>query len=160
MLALWRTMMAASLVSLAAGHPDLVGTEAPDFTLTTLDGKEVSLKAQRGHIVVLHFWATYWESCAAGMGNLDKLYREFKLKGVAFYGVNVGQLPRVVRDFVKTRGFAYPQLINARGELILKFEATDAPTVVIIGRDGKINSYMQDELREENLRSALKATME
>lgn len=53
------------------------------------------------------------------MGYLDKLSRGFKNQGVIVFGVNVGQLPRVVRDFIKKRGYTYPQLINARGELIL-----------------------------------------
>ncbi|MCL4395497.1 MAG: TlpA family protein disulfide reductase, partial [Chloroflexi bacterium] len=96
----------------------------------------------------------------ADMGYLDKLYREFKDRGVMVYGVNVGQLPRLVREFVRKRGYTYPQLVNARGELILSYEATDAPTVVIIGKDGKVVIHLREEQSEDDLRAALKKAMQ
>src|SRR5512134_1512218 len=153
-------VVAASWRPPAAGQQDLVGEPAPDFSLQGLDGKEVSLKSLRGRIVVLHFWATYWESCYDDMGHLDKLYREFKNQGVSIFGVNVGQLPRVVREFVRKRGYTYPQLVNARGELILSYQATDAPRVVIIGKDGKIAIHLAEEQGAEGLRSALRKVMQ
>lgn len=160
MVALFGLVFAASLLPPAVDELSLVGEQAPDFSLQGLDGTEVSLKSLRGHVVVLHFWATYWESCYADMGHLDQLHREFKNQGVVVLGVNVGQLPRVVRQFIKKRGYTYPQLINARGELILKYQATDAPTVVIIGKDGRIVSHLQEEQGEKNLRSTLKTMMQ
>ncbi len=39
------------------------GDVAPDFTLTTLDGKSVSLSDYRGRPVVLNFWASYCHPC-------------------------------------------------------------------------------------------------
>jgi cytochrome oxidase Cu insertion factor (SCO1/SenC/PrrC family) len=46
------------LVSGGCGMPAdrLVDRQAPDFTLTSLDGKEVSLSDFRGKVVVLAFW--------------------------------------------------------------------------------------------------------
>jgi peroxiredoxin len=160
MLAVLGLAVAAWLLPGAADDSGIVGTQAPDFSLQDLNGKEVSLKSLRGHTVVLHFWATYWASCYADMGRLDKLSREFKSQGVIVLGVNVGQMPSVVKEFVKKKGFTYPQLVGARGELILSYEATDAPTLVIVGKDGKIVNYLREERGEEGLRSALKAALE
>jgi len=143
----------------SAEQTDLVGAQAPDFSLHSLEGTEISLKSLRGHVVVLHFWATYWQSCYADMGHVDQLYREFKNQGVIVLGVNVGQLPRVVQQFITKKGYKYPQLINARGELILQYQATDAPTVVVIGKDGRIASYRQYEQGEQKLRSTLEAVL-
>jgi peroxiredoxin len=153
-------VLAASLLAPAADQPNLVGAQAPDFSLEGLDGKQVALKSLRGHTVVLYFWATYWESCGAVMGHLEKLNREFKNQDVVLLGINVGQLARVVRAFIKQRGYTFLQLVNARGELILSYQATDAPTVVIIAKDGKIVSHLSEEQDEEVLRSALKKAMQ
>jgi hypothetical protein len=35
------------------------GARAPDFTLTDLNGNEVSLSGLRGQVVLLNFWATW-----------------------------------------------------------------------------------------------------
>lgn len=35
------------------------GAQAPDFTLTDLNGDEVSLSDLRGQLVLLNFWATW-----------------------------------------------------------------------------------------------------
>lgn len=46
-----------------AGEIDItsrwVGKPAPDFTLTSLDGREYSLSQLRGKVVLLSFWAVY-----------------------------------------------------------------------------------------------------
>ena len=48
--------------AVVGSHP-LVGQPAPGFTLTTLDGRQVSLAEYRGRPVVVNFWASYCEPC-------------------------------------------------------------------------------------------------
>ncbi len=43
---------------LAAG-PVGVGQPAPEFTLTTFDGQNLSLAGLRGKVVVVNFWASW-----------------------------------------------------------------------------------------------------
>ncbi|UCG32975.1 MAG: redoxin domain-containing protein [Phycisphaerales bacterium] len=55
----WAVFAAAGLM--AAGgcvYPAdrLVDTQAPDFTLESLDGEKVTLSEQRGKVVLLAFW--------------------------------------------------------------------------------------------------------
>ncbi|TAM62445.1 redoxin domain-containing protein, partial [bacterium] len=51
----------------AGGVPALsgpqIGQPAPDFTLTTLDGKRVQLADFRGKTLVLNVWATWCPPC-------------------------------------------------------------------------------------------------
>ncbi len=147
--------MAASLM-----QQGLTGETAPDFSLQDLNDRQVSLKALRGRVVVLHFWATYWPECYADMTELERLSRELKGRGVAVLGINVGQLPRLVREFVRKKALTYPQLVNARGELVLAYQATDAPTLVVVGKDGKVVEYLHEAQGEERLKAALAKALE
>src|SRR5207245_3545859 len=54
------------------------GHLAPDFVLTTLDGREVRLSDYRGHVVFLNFWATWCGPCKVEMPAIERLYREYR----------------------------------------------------------------------------------
>ena len=49
-----------------------VGEQAPDFQLTTLDGRNVQLSRLRGKVVVLNFVATWCGSCRQELPHLEK----------------------------------------------------------------------------------------
>jgi thiol-disulfide isomerase/thioredoxin len=69
------TLCALSLTSCdRGGHPARIGAPAPVFTLA--DGaRNVDLARLRGHIVVLHFWATWCAPCVVEMPSLVALQR-------------------------------------------------------------------------------------
>ena len=46
-----------------------VGMDAPNFTLTDIDGKEVRLSELKGKEVYLDFWATWCSPCLMQMKN-------------------------------------------------------------------------------------------
>lgn len=115
-----------------------VGDAAPDFALTDLDGKEVTLASLKGKVVLLDFWATWCGPCVAAMPTMQKLHDEFKSKGVVVLGVNTWeQKPQAAKDFIAKKKFTYGCLLKG-DELATAYGIGGIPTLVVIGKDGRI----------------------
>jgi len=54
-----------------------IGTQAPDFTLSTIDGDILTLSQCRGKVVLLDFFATQCDACKAAMPHLKELQAAF-----------------------------------------------------------------------------------
>ncbi|MBI3044889.1 MAG: TlpA family protein disulfide reductase [Betaproteobacteria bacterium] len=111
---------------------------APDFTLPAPDGRKVSLRAFRGKVVFLNFWATWCESCREEMPSMERLYREFKGKGLEIVAVNVKDKRRDALAFVKELKLSYPILMDPEGEVGLLYGAFGLPVTYLIDRKGVV----------------------
>lgn len=111
---------------------------APEFTLADPAGKKVSLKDFRGKLVFLNFWATWCESCRDEMPAMQRLYREFRGKGLAIVGVNVKDKRPDALAFAKKLQVTYPILLDPEGEVGLLYGAFGMPLSYLIDKNGKV----------------------
>jgi thiol-disulfide isomerase/thioredoxin len=132
------------------------GSEAPDFTLRDLEGKEVRLSELRGKAVLLDFWATWCAPCRAVMPVVELLHREFKDKGLAVFGVD-DEDPQVVGKFLQKFGYTLPTLLDPDKQVASKFEVGGIPTTILIDKQGKIALFKIESGTYEELRDALRA---
>jgi peroxiredoxin len=109
---------------------------APDFTLPDPGGKKVSLKDFRGKVVFLAFWATWCEFCREEIPAMDRLYREFKDKGLEIVAVNIKDKREDALAFVKKHKISYPILMDPEGDVGALYGAYATPTVYLIDRKG------------------------
>ncbi|MEW9034144.1 MAG: redoxin domain-containing protein, partial [Planifilum fimeticola] len=59
-----------------------IGQTAPDFELTTLDGKTVRLSEFRGKGVLINFWASWCKPCRDEMPAIQRVYERHRDKGL------------------------------------------------------------------------------
>lgn len=116
----------------------LVGQPAPDFTLKTLDGQEVSLAELKGRAVVLDFWATWCPPCVESLPHLDQLAADYDESQLAVYAVNVREPAEMVRTFIEKHEIKMPVLLDPDGEAKKKYRAASIPQTVVIGPDGVV----------------------
>lgn len=136
-----------------------VGKPAPDFELSTLDGKSVHLSDYRGQAVVLNFWATWCEPCKIEMPWLVDLQKQYGPQGLQIVGVAMDDAGRdAIQKFAQQMGVNYVVLQgkNAVGD---EYGAQFYPSTFYIDRNGKVTNKViglvsKSEI-EDNIKQAL-----
>ena len=117
----------------------LVGKTAPSFTLKDVQGQIVSLEQFRGQVVVLNFWATWCPPCREEMPSMEKLYHDYRDKGLVLLAVNVeenGQ--QAVSQFLQRTPYSFPILFDDSGDVQRAYGVYRFPESFIIDRNGVV----------------------
>lgn len=134
---------------------------AQDFTLTTLQGEQVSLSDYKGKIVILNFWVTWCEPCKEEMPYLQSFSEEHP--DVAVLAVNLTSMDLgidIVKQFVDVFGLTFPILLDEADVVGKKYNIITIPTSYIIDPKGRIFREVigpLDERMMEDLISDLKS---
>jgi peroxiredoxin/outer membrane lipoprotein-sorting protein len=134
-----------------ASGRDLIGQEAEDFKLKDLAGEEVHLKSLRGQVVLLNFWASWCGPCRLEMPVIEKLYQQFREKGLRVFGVNDEDI-ETIREYLRKYEYTFPTLIDEEQEIARLYSVRGIPTMVVIDRKGTISHYRVGLSREGELR--------
>lgn len=136
-----------------------IGQAAPEFSLTSLDGRTVTLSALRGQVVVLNFWATWCSPCRMEMPLLEELRDELKSQGVDIWGVT-DEAPDVARRWLADKNRSLPTLIDANRELFEHYEIEEIPVVLVLRDDGTVSSHVVGLRGVVDLRADITAAMD
>jgi peroxiredoxin len=113
---------------------------APDFTLTSVNGKTITLSQFRGKVILLDFWATWCAPCRSAIPHLKDLYKAYREKGLEIIGLSLDKgNPERVRKFAANMGIEYT-IIMADDDLVKKYGISPIPTTYLIDREGYITN--------------------
>ena len=117
-----------------------VGFFAPDFTLESLSGDQVSLSDLRGKVIVLNLWASWCPPCRAEMPALQRVYQENHERGLEVLAVNMTAQDNIaaVEAFVQEFELTFPILLDTSGEVGNRYLMRALPTTFFIDQDGAI----------------------
>lgn len=135
--------------------PPQIGKEAPDFTLESLDGGQVSLSDFRGGLVMLSFFASWCPHCQAETPHIVKLYNELGPDKLQVVAVSLGETRDKVEAYRKEYNVPYPLLLDPQGISANLYYVQSIPLNVFIDAEGLILSGYGGALDEEQLRQIL-----
>src|SRR5213082_2823711 len=99
------------------------GDEAPDFTLTDADGKQVTLSALRGQRVVVYFYpAAMTPGCTKQACDFRDNLRTLQDAGLAVVGISPDP-PAKLREFRDAEGLTFPLLSDPDHRVLEAFGA-------------------------------------
>lgn len=140
----------------------VVGQPAPDFTLTTLTGRQISLSQFRGRKpVFVNFWTTWCTYCKREVPDLEALHRHYgprlEVLGVDLTAEEVH--PGAVATMAKKLGVTYPVLLDTTGQVADTYLVHGIPTSVVINRSGVVTSVIQGDADTQEMRSAIRGAL-
>ncbi len=114
-------------------------SQAPDFTVKDLKGREISLSNYSGKVVFLNFWATWCGPCKAEIPDFIEAYKQYKDKGMEIIGISVDRIsPKSVLKFAEKYKINYP-VVMSTDKIQKDYEPGPyVPTTIIIDQEGKI----------------------
>ena len=137
-------VLCAASCALAADTP-AIGASAPDFQLTTLDGKDFSLSsAAKAHkAVVLMFISTQCPYSNAYNDQLKDLANTYASKGVLFVGINSNKTEdsAAAVAHAKSHGHTFPIMKDPNNKVADLYDAKRTPEVYVVDPEGKLRYH-------------------
>jgi peroxiredoxin len=114
----------------------MVNKPAADFNLTDLQGKQWSLKALRGKVVVLNFWYTSCPPCLEEMPQLNEITKMYSPDKVVFLALTFNDAAKV-QSFLQTHEFSYTVLPGSKA-IDQQYKVSGWPTSLVINKKGMV----------------------
>lgn len=129
--------------------PVAVGTTAPAFDAVDLAGASQSLAANKGHTVLLQFWASWCPHCRSDVPYMKELATTYEKKGVKVLTVSVDQELDKLQAFLEKEQLPYPVIHSATSpELPARYEMQGIPGYYLISATGTIMKVWRGSLSE------------
>lgn len=151
-------VIAAAIVGLALARQKQTqptSGPAPDFTVTTFDGEEISLNDLRGQVVVVNFWASWCIPCKDEAPVLQAAWEKYRDQGVVLLGVAYVDTPTNSLAFIDEFGITYPNAPDAGTRISDAYHITGVPETFIIDQAGNIAQFFYAQVTEPELSATL-----
>ena len=127
------------------------GRRVPDFTFTTLDGDQKSIRDFKGKVVVLNFWASWCAPCVKEFPHFLKLAKNYTNR-IVFIGLSSDHDMASMNRFLSKMDYQNPQAmslpnvliaLDEQGEITREiFQTYRLPETILIDEKG----YMREKL--------------
>ena len=121
-----------------AAAPTLVGKDAPDFVLKSLNGANMRMSEFRGQVVLLNFWARWAGDSRQEMAALDQINATYQRAGLVVLGISVDEDLRRAHEFAGAMGVSYPMLFDTGSRIGKDYLLQKMPVTILVDRAGVV----------------------
>ena len=115
------------------------GKPAPDFELSTLDGKTVHLSDYKGHPVLVNYWATWCPPCRDELPLIQVRHAQYS-PDLVVPAINAGEDSATVKNYIEKEGLTFPVLLDPDWKVEALFGIMAYPTSIFIDRNGVVQA--------------------
>ncbi len=140
-------IIVAVMIPIVTAKSDLVGQQAPDFTLRSNQGDNKKLSEYRGKVVLINFWASWCGPCQQELPKLSELKDLHDEYDFELLAINIDEEPKKALRLIKKLGLNFPVLFDEEKQVSKTYDIDAMPMTVIIDRHGEIR-YMHRGYKE------------
>jgi peroxiredoxin len=115
-----------------------VGDAAPDFKITTDQGKTITPTSFGGHLLVLNFFGSWCAPCIEETPSLNEFAQSMANSGVVVLGVSVDTNPKLYHNFIRRFHISYQTARDPKADISASFGTYKYPETYVIDSTGKV----------------------
>lgn len=124
---------------------------APDFTITSFDGRQATLSDPRGRVVIINFWASWCLPCREEAAYLEQTWRKYKDKGVVFIGVDYVDTEKEALAYIKEFDITYINGPDLGTRISQAYNIKGVPETYYVAKNGELRGVHIGPLKTPEL---------
>jgi cytochrome c biogenesis protein CcmG, thiol:disulfide interchange protein DsbE len=133
----------------------VISRAAPDFSRADLNQGQVSLRAYRGKVVLLNFWATWCSPCLIEVPHFVVWQQAYGKRGLQVIGVSMDDDAQLVRAAYHRYRLNYPVVMGDEKLAEMYGGIFGLPVTLLIDRSGRIRFTHHSGARLSRIRSEM-----
>jgi thiol-disulfide isomerase/thioredoxin len=130
------------------------GAKAPEFSLVTDQGHQITPTSFGGKVLVLNFWATWCQPCLEEIPSLNQLQKRFGNSGLVVVAVSIDKNRAKYHAFLEKIPVTFQTKLDSSADISARYGTFLYPETYII-KDGRVKrkfaqaeNWMSDDLTQ------------
>ncbi len=111
---------------------------APDFSLASFNGEEITLSDLKGQVVIINFWASWCPPCREEAAYLEQTWRKYKDQGVVFIGIDYADTEAEALAYIDEFDITYFNGPDLGTRISQAYNIQGVPETFYVDRNGNL----------------------